>query len=467
MALASYHGARSPVELSLSPVYQYQYSSIFKAVAQICPDDAKRTLLEQELQRISMSYFDHSSADNYLLQTDTTPYCRAHSPSLPDRTFVSIPNNAVPGNRPLSIGYELSCVNICDPQSRWSLPLSFKRVSLEETPSQCAHRQLDDLLSNPDLPFSEKRLINTCDSKYGTAEFLCEAHRHPQLINIVRLRSGMRIRTPYNGPQKAGRRRIYDQIFYLHRSSIYKTYKNYRTGTSSKVYQRSIFEHPCDDHIVFNSKTTKGREIRIELWRFNNLLLGNKSGHNMADKPLDLLVVEVRDAQSNKLIFGREMYIAICGQQKDQIATRQAYQFYRYRYGIEHYLRFGKQHLLLHKFQTPDINHLDNWLLIQQSVPWLLYAASAETTKRPRKWEKYLPENKNDHSITGRLTISQTRKALEPLFLTLDLSAFKPQKSKNGKGRRKGTTFEPRKRYKRVKKTAYKRKAETKVEQIE
>ena len=413
-----------------------------------------------------MSYFDHSSADYYLLQTDTTPSCRAYSPSLPERTFVSIPNNAVPGNRPLSIGYELSCINICDEQSHWSLPLSLKRVALQETASECAHRQLDELVSHPDLALGEKLLINTCDSKYGTAEYLCAVHQHANLVNITRLRSGLRLWTPYQGTQKAGRKRIYDQKFYLRRHSGYKTYQNYRTGVPSTVYQRSLFEHPCEDHIVFETLTAKGRRVRIELWRFNNLIMRSKTGYSMKDKPLDIIAIEARDAQSKKLIFGREMYIAISGQQKGKISTQNAYRFYRHRYGIEHYIRFGKQHLLLHKYQTPDVKHLDNWLLIQQSVPWLLYAASDETTKQPRKWEKYLPENQMK-TTAQRLTISQTRKALQSLFLTLDLSPFKPQKSKNGKGRLKGTTFEPRKRYKRVKKTAYKRKSKTKTEQIE
>ena len=415
-----------------------------------------------------MSYFDNSSSDYYLLQTDTTPFCRPHSPTLPHRTFVSIPNNAVPGNRPLSIGYELSCVNLCDPESRWSLPLSLKRVNLSETASDCAISQLDDLIAHPDLPFSgkEKLLINTCDSKYGTANYLSVVHKHDQLVNIIRLRAGLRVWERYDGPQGAGRKRIYGKKYYLRPKSGFKTYKNYRTGKPSKVFQRSLFERDCDDHTIFETITAKGRRIRIELWRFNDLIMRSKTDYDMKDKPLDLIAVEVRDADSGKLLFGREMYIALCGQNKDQISLRDAYQHYRHRYGIEHYLRFSKQRLMMHKYQTPDIEHLDNWLLIQQLTAWLLYAASDETDKVLRKWETYLPENKHTNDIR-RLTISQTRKALQSLLLTLDLSPFKPKKSVKGKGRAKGTTFPPRKRYKRVKKTAYKRKPKTNTQQIE
>lgn len=466
MALASYQEARSPVELSLSPVYQYQFSSISKAIDRLCLDAENRASLQRDLQRLCMNYFDHSSADYYLLQTDTTPMCKAHSPTLPKRTFVAVPNNVVPGNRPLSIGYETSCINLCDSQSNWSLPLALDRVALEETASECALGQLAELLSHPDLPWEDKLVINTCDSKYGNAEFLSRAYQHPQVVNVFRLRAGMRIWDPYEGPQRKGRSRVYGEKYYLNRESCHKSYRNRHTGEMPEVFQRSLFERPADEHTKISSQTSKGRHITIELWRFNNMMMRSKTDYNMKDKLLDIVAVEVRDSDTGNLIFGREMYIGLCGQRKEEIAMPQAHRCYRQRFGIEHYLRFAKQQLLMQRYQTPDIEHLDNWLLIQQIVPWLLYAASDETTRCVRKWEKYLPENKIAPT-TGRLSMPQTRRGLQNLFLTLDLTPFKPLKSIKGKGRLPGTTFEPRKRYKRVKKVAHKRKSKTKCEQIE
>lgn len=466
MALASYQEARSPVELSLSPVYQYQFSSISKAIDRLCLDAENRASLQHDLQRLCMNYFDQSSADYYLFQTDTTPLCKAHSPTLPGRTFVAIPNNVVPGNRPLSIGYETSCINLCDSQSNWSLPLALNRVALEETASECALGQLAELLSHPDLPWEDKLVINTCDSKYGNAEYLSQAYQHPQVVNVFRLRAGMRIWEPYEGPQRKGRSRVYGEKYYLNRESCHKPYRNRHTGEMTEVFQRSLFERPADEHTKIASQTAKGRRITIELWRFNNMMMRSKTDYNMKDKLLDIVAVEVRDSDTGNLIFGREMYIGLCGQRKEEIATPQAHRCYRQRFGIEHYLRFAKQQLLMQRYQTPDIEHLDNWLLIQQIVPWLLYAASDETTRCVRKWEKYLPENKTEPA-TGRLSMPQTRRGLQNLFLTLDLTPFKPLKSIKGKGRLPGTTFEPRKRYKRVKKVAHKRKSKTKCEQIE
>ncbi len=152
----------------------------------------------------------------------------------------------------------------------------------------------------------------------------------------------------------------------------------------------------------------------------------------MKDKPFDLIAVKVFDAQSGKLIFDREMFIAITGKHKDNLSIYQGYEFYRRRYDIEPYLRFAKQRLMFNNYQTPETEHPDSWLWIIQLASWLLYAASEETRYQPRKWEQYLPKNKQV-KLGERLSISQTRKSIQNLFLTFDPEPFKPIKCKKGK----------------------------------
>lgn len=75
---------------------------------------------------------------------------------------------------------------------------------------------------------------------------------------------------------------------------------------------------------------------------------------------------------------------------------------------------------------------------------WLLWTASDQVEKNPKDWQKYLPEYrsiKNDQVNDGqadcadeqaqqqpvdkeRLTIAQTRKGAETLFLSFDRKAF-------------------------------------------
>lgn len=131
MALASCQEAKSPVELSLSPVYHYQYGSISKAIAHLAGSDFERSAIQKSFQRLCWSYLDESVLQPYLLlQTDVTPARKPHSPTLKDRTYIAIPNNVIAGNKPLDIGYDVSFINIGDPESSWSLSLSSRRVSV-------------------------------------------------------------------------------------------------------------------------------------------------------------------------------------------------------------------------------------------------------------------------------------------------------------------------------------------------
>ena len=115
-----------------------------------------------------------------------------------------------------------------------------------------------------------------------------------------------------------------------------------------------------------------------QMHRWNNLLIEGERAHYMGDKPFDLVSVLVIDAQSAQLVFDN---------------------------------RFNKQQLLMDKYQTPIVEHLDAWVFIVCLANWLLYAA-----KR--------------------------------LFRTFDLTPFAPVKSNNGKGRAKGQNRTPRQRFK-------------------
>jgi hypothetical protein len=159
---------------------------------------------------------------------------------------------------------------------------------------------------------------------------------------------------------------VYGEKYYLHAQSSYRTYKHPKTKLPCKVFQRSIFELDPGEKQQFDAHTTKGRKLTITVWRWDNMMIRSKNGNNMKDKPFDLLAVQVCDAQTGERIFHREMFIAVCGERKTEISTSLGYKFYRHRYDIEPYLRFAKQRLVLEDFQTPDVEHFDNWLLIVQ-----------------------------------------------------------------------------------------------------
>jgi hypothetical protein len=448
-------------------VYHYQYGSISKAIAHLAKNDQERSAIVNLFQKLCLSYMDESLFQPYLLlQTDVTPAPKPHSPTLKDRTFIAVPNNVIAGNKPLDIGYDVSFINIGDPENSWSLPLSSRRVSVDQTASECALKQLQELLEHPDLGLSDILIINALDSKYGNAAFLAPAHQHKKVINITRMRAGMKVWKLDHQTNTGGAPKIYGDKFYLIDESRTKMYPHPKTKESCEVFQRSIFDLEADETLQLSAQTRKRRPLTVHLWRWNSVMIRSKDGNNMKDKPFDLIAVRVLDAQTQERLFSQNMFIALNGKQKRDVTTQQGYDSYRHRYDIEPYFRFAKQKLMLQKLQTPDVEHFDNWLLTVEFATWLLYAASKETRFRPRKWEKYLPESK-EAKTAQQLSIAQVRKSAQDLFLTFDQDPFKPKKSKKGKGRQKGDKQTPRIRYRVLKKNTRGSKTKQKIEKIE
>lgn len=445
MALASHHEAHSVVELSLSPLFHYQYSSLFKAIDQSALADP--ALFEGQLLPLLLGLTRQEEQQPYaLLQTDTTTLVKPHSPTLAERTYVLHPNNAIAGNRPISIGYEFSFVNLAPGPDQWTLPLLAQRVRPDQTASDCAIEQLDVLM--PQLaPYLRGRLlVNTLDSSYGKASYLARAYPHERLINLVRMRKGMQVWKCARCRGHRGTPKVYGERFYLLHQSRHHRYTHNRTRERCTSFQPALGEQPPDRYTTLEVTAGNGRGLLVHLWRYNDLLIRTKDGHNMKDKPFDVLIAKVYDAHAGNSVFRDPFFIAIAGQERRQISAEMAYHLYRRRYDIEPYFRFAKQRLLLDRFQSPDRAHLENWLRIVQLASWLLYAACEEVDFRPRKWESAVPRNL-------RRSMAQARRAAQGLFLTFDPGLFKPPKTKKGNGRLPGSTLPARARFKVCSKT--------------
>jgi hypothetical protein len=120
MALSSYEKSESLVELSLSPLFHYQFSSLYKPIHHMAGNEEDYKKVVKLILEFCLKYA--KSQKRVRLQTDVTPMIKEHSPTLENRQYVKKSNNVIKGNKPLSIGYPLSSINLsCE--SNWSLPL--------------------------------------------------------------------------------------------------------------------------------------------------------------------------------------------------------------------------------------------------------------------------------------------------------------------------------------------------------
>jgi len=428
MALSSYQQADSVVELSLSPLFHYQFSSIFKAIHELAwtAED-----YEQSLQKILTLCLKYAKPQKRVrLQTDVTPVIKEHSPSLENRQYVKKSNTVIKGNKPLSIGYPLSSINLSG-ESNWSLPLVRGRVPLEHTESSFAVEQIRAVLPKLQTALQYDLIVNTSDSSYTHAAYLSPLYKEEKLVCISRIRHGSKVFTPAKGANSSGAKKIYDQCFYLRSTDNLFKGKAPKTGKAYEKEQKTIYNLPCSQEQVLQTTTSKGRALYIQLYRWNDLKIRSKNGHCMKHKPFDLVGVRVVDAQTGELVFSRDLFFGIFGQRKKDISLEEAYWDYRHRYDIEPSFRFNKQNLFLDSYDCEDVQHLDNFLLVNQLANWLLYVAAEEVEFVPRKWEQ---NKSNPEPRPDKLSISKTYRSTEILFSTFDKEPFLPKPSKKGKG---------------------------------
>ena len=92
-------------------------------------------------------------------------------------------------------------------------------------------------------------------------------------------------------------------------------------------------------------------------------------------------------------------------------------QYYRSRYNLEHFLRFGKTKLLLDRYQTPDLIHEEHWWKLCLFVYAQLYMAKSLVPKLPNSWEKYLPEYRDTQKNQIRIsTAAQAQRGFAKLL---------------------------------------------------
>ncbi len=449
MALASYESAQSVVELSESPLFHHQYSSLRDGIHGVSQTQEEQVKAMAQVRSLGLAHLDYTKEEWLIFQTDASGVKKAYSYCLADRQYIKTNNNVIKTNKPITVGYPISLVNVSIPplSNKWSVPLSIKRISSTQNAVDCAVEQVSDILTEPALDLATQSVINSLDSGYGCARYLAPMYAHENLVNIVRFRYGNKVWLPAAADSK----KTFGEKYYLIDANRIKTY--HKKGVPYEVEQRSIFDLAHQDYLELDGVTAKGRNLKILIWRWNGLLIRSKNGHNMKDKPFDVIASKVVDADTGQLVFKRTMFTTIHGKRKDEIDTQQAFEIYRHRYDIEPSIKFCKQKLLLDKYQTPDQQHFDNWLVVVMSAFWLLFTAAASAMYRPKKWQQYKPVNKTAVKTQSNLTPAQTRQAAQDYFLTFDNNPFLPQKCKSGPGREKGTPINQRTRHKVVKKS--------------
>ena len=380
-ALASNTQAHSVVELSLSPLFRRDYNSLFKAIAQY-----QSVWVHQNLAQLAAPSLPHpQKRPFYLLGVDVTSCSRPYASRLADRGFVYQPN-PIWVNKPITVGHQYSSVFLLPEKTTsnsypWVIPLSTKRVVKWDDQQKVGAAQIRLLMEDALLPFSQQLCAEVADSSYGKPSYLGANRDHTNLVSIIRVSS--------------------NRVFYHQPEASEKTTEWGRWGHPTWYGTRFTLQDKAsrpipDAKVITHFTNRKGRVYRVEIEAWDNLLMhGERKPEliSMQNYPFTLLRIRRYNAQ-NELMDSKPMWLIVIGENRHRLSLEEIWVAYCQRYDIEHFFRFGKQRLLMNRYQTPEVEHEENWWHLAHLAYLQLWIARQYASNQPRPWERYLPRMK-------------------------------------------------------------------------
>ena len=171
-----------------------------------------------------------------------------------------------------------------------------------------------------------------------------------------------------------------------------------------------------------------------------------KHGYPMHEHPFTLVRAVVLD-ETGQPLYKRPLWLIVMGKRRAEVSLIETWEAYDQRVDLEHYFRFGKQKLLLNSYQTPDVEHEENWGQIVQLAYILLWLAADLVEDMPRPWEKSQPTEKE-----GLASPSRTQRGFGPIISQIGTPANPTKPRGNSPGRTKGQKPVSRKRQPVIKK---------------
>lgn len=440
-ALSSTPNARSVVELSLSPFFRREYSSVHDAIAHLFrPTEPEKTeeerrAFEQKWVRMIAPYLPEPQQRKFwLFGTDVVPIPRPFARTLADRTFVHQPNT-LRGNKPVTIGHDYSHLVFFPEKTKagdppWAVPMIVRRVRSDEKATGVGAEQIGTLMKDETLPFHDGLCVHVADSVYSAVTYLgpVAVEEHENLVNVVRSRSNRvfyRQAPPVVGKRGPGHPTWYGERFDL---------KDPSTWGEPDVMEETTFT------------TRKGHDYRVDLEGWQDLLMRGKKGLPMHKYPFTLIRVRVLDEEGNP-VFKHTLWLIVIGERRNELSLVEAWEAYGQRYDVEHYFRFGKQRLLMASYQTPDVKHEENWMQIMALAHMQLWLARDLAESLPRPWERYLPEAKRETASP-----STVQRDFGRIIRQIGTPAEPPKPRGKSPGRANGERQHPRKRHPVIKK---------------
>jgi hypothetical protein len=438
-ALSSNQSARSIAELCLNPLFRRHYSALYKAIGQCLSSTSceETSLLRQQqqqslLEAVAQLIPSPKQRDFFLFGLDITPVPRPYAKTLEDRSYIHQPNT-IKGNKPINIGHPYSLLSVLPERMEtsdvpWSIPLSGQRVISNQKGIEVGTEQINFVLESPSYPWNGHLCVVAADSEYSSRSFLREQVKQQNLVVITRVRSN---RVFYSQPTT--------QDFFASHRGHPKWY-----GERFDLKDDATWRE-ADETVQTSLTNRRGRLLSLTVKAWHQMLMRGTKDNPMHLHPFNLLQILVTDSEGKQLFS--PMWLIVIGQRRQELTAMCSYQAYRQRFDMEHMLRFGKQRLLMGAFQTPEVEHEENWIQLTLLAYAQLWAARKLAVHLPRPWERYLARNLNP-----TITPSMVQRSFLRIITQIGTPAISPKPRGFSTGRVPGQSLGKRQRQSVLKK---------------
>jgi hypothetical protein len=390
----------SPVALSEETPFRRKFSSIFD------------TLLhgEFDFDLLLLALMEYQPGDSELIAgyeihaLDCTPNERDEAETLEDRGSLKTEKDEL-----VRYGHKYSwLVRLLHWGTSWVAPEDVRRVETSLTDSQVASVQMREL----DQRDSKPKVV-AADSLYANTIFLAIFLELKNVFALVRMRCNMVLYGPPPARTKG---------------------KKGAPAKHGAKFKLSDPSQPPDRRETF---VLDGQTVSLQAWQ------------GLHFKKLSALVGMVLRVEflrpDGTPRYKRPMWLFWTG--PETVALNEICRMYLWRFAIEHFFRFLKQHLGLNANQSTDPVSTDQWMWLCALAYWQLLLMRDEIPYARPAWypaQTSLEEQK--------MTPGQVQRGALRFLVQLGTPALPTRTAGKGKGRSKGYRPAPRQRFPVVKK---------------
>jgi len=398
---------RSPVAISESALIRRKFSSVYDVLIH-----GKLAKGVNDILNESQVAEWETIAGYEVYALDATPNERMAAETLEDRGALKAQQK-----EPVRYGHKYSwLVRLVQSGTSWAAPQDIERIGTRSTDTKVAAVQVKSLVGR-----NERPKVITADSRYRDRYFLGSFAALENTIALVRLQNNQKLsQTPVPRPKGSrGAPRKHGADFQLSAIS--------RSPDASEEFMLGK------------------QKVRLRAWhRLHFKRFAQVQG-------MVVCVEFLKDDGTPR--YKRPLWLFWTG--PESVALQDICRMYLWRFTIEHFFRFLKQHLGLNTNRSPNLESTQLWMWLCALAYWQLLLMRNDVQPNRPAWHPHKKDGKERH-----LTPAQVQRSAMAFLLQSGTPATNTRPAGKGSGRQIGYHPAPRKRYEVVFKT---KKAQTKA----